>query len=336
MHTHDLPKFDDVMQAAQRISPFIHKTPVFSSSLLNHWLGHKIFFKAECMQKIGAFKARGGLNTLLWLREHGTLVRRVVANSSGNHAQAVAWAASQQNIAATIFMPANTSQVKVQATASYGADIVFGETRDDVDRLVTLAAQEEGAYWIPPYDHKHVIAGQGTAMLEALDQTEDLDAVFAPCGGGGLLSGSLLACRALSAKTKVMGVEPLLANDAAESLRRGNIQRLSVPSTTIADGARTPSLGKLSYQFIKQLDGFYEVGEERIIYWTQWLQHLFKLHIEPTCAMTMEGVVRWLATQKQAQRVMVILSGGNIDQATMAKIWQNNMLDVLPSLRLTD
>jgi len=332
MNEYFLPSFDDVKSAAQRISPHIHHTPIFSSSLLNAWLGHEILFKAECLQKIGAFKARGAINTLKWLQEEDTPPQKIVANSSGNHAQAVAWAAKQQNLSATIFMPANTSKVKVQATAGYGADIVLCENREEVDKKVEEAAKHADVYWIPPYDHPKIIAGQGTAALEALEQVDKVDALFAPCGGGGLLSGCLLSCRALAPEAKVIGVEPLLANDAAESLRQGRLQRLNGPSTTLADGARTPSLGDITFEFIKLLDGFYEVDEEHIIYWTQWLHHLLKLHIEPTCAMTMEGVVRWLATQQRPQRVLVILSGGNIDQPTMAKIWQDNKLHIPPAL----
>ena len=282
-----LPDIDDVTRAAARIENLVHRTPVVSSTLLNQWSGHRIFFKAECLQKTGAFKARGALNTLMWLQETGQNPLHIVANSSGNHAQAVAWAARQQKIPATIFMPADVSAVKAQATAAYGAEVVLCEDRATADRRAEEAAANKNSYWVPPYNHPQVIAGQGTAVLEAIRQLEPIDAVFAPCGGGGLLSGSLLAARSLAPDAAVIGVEPLRANDAAQSLRAGSIRTLQGAIDTIADGARTLSVGHLTFEYLRQLDGFYEVDEPRILYWTQWLQHLLKLHIEPTSAMTM-------------------------------------------------
>ena len=327
-----LPDFQSVQAAAKRIESSIHHTPLVSSAALNRWLGHKIVFKAECLQKIGAFKARGGLNTVRWLCETGSTPARIVANSSGNHAQAVAWAAQLQNIPATIFMPADVSTVKAQATRAYGAEVILCADRETVDLRVEAAANEPGVCWIPPYNHPQIVAGQGTAAYEALQELPDIDAVFAPCGGGGLISGTFLSSRAMNPKAKVIGVEPLNANDAAESRRSGHIHKLDGSPQTIADGARTPSVGPITFEFIKQLDGFYEVAEHQIVYWTQWLQHLLKLHIEPTSAMTMGGVVRWLADQASEQTVLVILSGGNIDQQTMGLIWAEDRLQVLPSL----
>ncbi|WP_395374043.1 serine/threonine dehydratase [Marinicella sp. W31] len=334
MNTIVPPQFTDIQQAWQRIRPHISTTPIVESQLLNQWLGHRILFKAECMQKIGAFKARGACNAIMRLVENDAKPSRIVANSSGNHAQAVAWAAAQFNIPATIYMPANVSQVKAQATASYGAEVVLCEDRFSVDEQVEMAAKTEGTLWIPPYNHIDVICGQGTATLEALHQLDEVpDAVFGPCGGGGLLSGTLIAAKGVNPAIQVVGVEPLNANDAAESIRSGSIQKLSKPADTIADGVRTPSIGALTFPQIKQLDDFFEVEEEAIIYWTQWLQHLLKLHMEPTCAMTMEGVSQWLKQQQQTKTVLVIVTGGNIDQPTMRQIWQHNCLDITPEKR---
>ena len=322
----------DIERAQQRIGGLVHKTPVFSSAVLNDWLGHEIFFKAECLQKIGAFKARGACNTLAWLIENNAQPERIIANSSGNHAQAVAWAAKQFNLPATIYMPGYSSKVKIQATRAYGATVELCEDRFIVDEKVKIAATEEGVYWIPPYNHTQVIAGQGTIMLEALQQVDNIDAVFAACGGGGMLSGSIISTHALSPKTKVMGVEPLNANDAAQSLRMKAIQKLTAVPDTIADGAMTLSVGDITFKYLQMMEEMYEVEEEKICYWTQWLTHLLKLRIEPTCAMTMEGVVRWLRTQKSKQRVMVILSGGNIDQRTQMSLWEQDYLDLQPQL----
>lgn len=322
----------DIQVAKNRISPYINPTPILSSSLLNQWLGHDIFFKCENFQKIGAFKARGGLNTVAWLLEKGQKPNHIVANSSGNHAQAVAYAGQQFGIPTTIFMPEYSSQVKIQATRGYGAEVVLSKTRDMTDALVKEAAQKEGTYWIPPFNHDEVISGQGTAALEALTKLEDIDAVFAPCGGGGLTSGSLVATRGLAPKAKMFGVEPLNANDAAESLRKGHIQRLSGIPDTLADGAMTMAVGDITFEYLKKLDGFYEVGEEKIVYWTQWLTHLLKCRLEPTCAMPMGAVVQWLKTQKTKQRVLVIISGGNMDQPTSKKIWAEDRLGQMPNL----
>ncbi|NAY90299.1 serine/threonine dehydratase [Muricauda sp. JGD-17] len=324
-------KLDDIKKARSRIGPYINKTPILTSSLLNQWLGHEIFFKAENFQKIGAFKARGACNTIAWLKEQGNRPSKIVANSSGNHAQAVAYAASSFGIPVTIFMPEYSSKIKIQATKSYGAEVVLSKTRIITDEKVQEAASEKSVYWIPPFNHNQVICGQGTAVYESLRDLENVDAVFAPCGGGGLLSGSLIATRGLSPKTQVIGVEPLNANDAAESLRKGSIQRLSTVPNTLADGAMTMAVGDITFEYLKQLDDFFEIEEHHIVYWTQWLTHLLKCRIEPTCAMSMEAVRRWLGTKKTKKRVLVVISGGNMDQATTQKIWQKDWLGVIPT-----
>lgn len=323
---------DEIKDAKKRIGPYINETPILTSSLLNKWLGHDVFFKAECFQKIGAFKARGACNTLAWLFENNQGPERIVANSSGNHSQAVAYAASQFNIPAIIYMPDYSSKVKIKATQSYGAKVVLCETRDIADEKVRKSAAEDNTYWIPPYNHEQVVYGQGTAVFEALTELRDIDAVFAPCGGGGLLSGSLIATRGMSTKTQVMGVEPLNANDAAKSLRSGTIQRLDAVPDTLADGAMTMAVGNVTFEYLKQLDNFYEIEEKYLIYWTQWLTHLLKCRIEPTSAMSMEAIRRWLRTQKTKQRVLMVISGGNIDQTTTGKIWGENHLEIIPSL----
>ncbi|MDT0540386.1 serine/threonine dehydratase [Croceitalea sp. P059] len=324
----------DIQAAKKRITPYIIETPILTSSLLNEWLGHEIYFKAENFQKIGAFKARGGVNTLAWLLENGRKPNHIVANSSGNHAQAVAYAARQFNIPATIFMAAYSSKVKVQATKDYGAEVVLSETRDITDARVAEAAKQEGTYWIPPFNHEQVICGQGTAAYEALSELGHIDAVFTPCGGGGLTSGSLIATRGLTPQAKMFGVEPLNANDAAESLRKGSIQRLPGVPDTMADGAMTMAVGDITFEYLKQLDGFYEIEEEYLVYWTQWLTHLLKCRIEPTCAMPMEAIRRWLQTQKLKQKVLMVISGGNVDQPTTQKIWKKDYLTQKPKLFL--
>ena len=325
-------RFSDIEDAAQRIAPYIHKTPLVQSSQLNNWLGHAIIFKVECLQKTGAFKARGACNAIANLIEQGRIPSRIIANSSGNHAQAIAWSSAKFGVPATLYMPEGVSAVKAQATRAYGAETIICENRVLTDQAVERASHDAGIVWIPPYNHVDVIAGQGTAAMEALRGTGDVDAVFAPCGGGGLLSGTLVATRYLCPKTAVLGVEPKIANDAAESLRKGSIQYLKESPDTLADGARTLAVGALTFPFLQQLDGFYEVSELQIAYWTQWLSHLLKLHVEPTSAMVMDGVVQWLSEQRKAQKVLVILSGGNLDSSSSANIWSRDHLITPPSL----
>lgn len=332
-------QINDIQAAHRRIKPFINQTPVLTSRLLNQWLGHEIYFKAECLQKIGAFKARGGCNAIQVLQEkHGT-IKRVVANSSGNHAQAVAWAAAQFNIPATIYMPSFASKVKAQATRSYGAEVVLLDTRQAVDAAVEAASLEAGVFWVPPFNDNAVIAGQGTAAYEALQQVEQpMDAVFAPCGGGGLVSGTLVATRHLQPKAQVIAAEPLAGDDAMRSYQTGQIQRLDDAPKTLADGAMTLSIGAKTFAHIQHLDDFYAVDEIPMAYWTQWLQHLLKLHVEPTSAMTMDAVCQWLTQlpqeHHQPQRIMVVLSGGNIDTAMMQKIWHTDHLSQQPRINL--
>lgn len=327
-----MPDFNNIKIASKRISPYIQKTPILESTLLNKCLGSRVLFKAECLQLTGAFKVRGAINTLAKLAENGQLPEQVVANSSGNHAQAVAYAAQLFGVKATIFSTKNVSAVKAAATRHYGAELVLFDTRVEADKAVEEASTHSDTVWIPPFNHPDIIEGQGTLMLDAYEQVGDVDAVFAPCGGGGLLSGTLLATRALNLNTKVIGAEPLAANDAAQSLRAKHIVSLKQPPVTLADGAATPSVGKHTFPLLQQLDGLVEVNEQHIAYWTQWLQHLLKIHVEPTCAMSMQAVVEWLANNSADQKVLVLLSGGNIDQAKMLQIWQQDHLTALPTL----
>ncbi len=328
---------DDIKKAHQRIQPYVKKTPIITSALLNQWLGHEIYFKAECLQKIGAFKARGGCNAVQSLLESHEGVKRVVANSSGNHGQSIAWAADLFGISSTVFMPTFASKVKAQAIRSYGADVELLASRQAVDLAVEQAADEDGVFWIPPFNDYSVIAGQGTAAYEAYQQIDQkVDAVFAPCGGGGLISGTLVATREYCSDTQVIAVEPLAGDDAMRSYLTGQIQQLDDAPKTLADGAMTLSIGEKTFEHIRHLDQFYAVDEPPMAYWTQWLQHLLKLHVEPTSAMVMDGVCQWLRSQADhsanPRRILVILSGGNIDATTMQKVWHQDHLIEQPKV----
>ncbi len=277
------PNFEDIKQAYERIKGDVKKTPIMESSLLNKWMGNRILFKAECLQTIGAFKIRGAMNFLARLKEEGRLPKHVVANSSGNHAQAVAYAAAHFGIKATIFASETISPIKAAATQSYGAELKLFPTRPEADAAVEQASKAPDTVWIPPFNHKDIVAGQGTATLEALN---DIALDYAP--------------------------------------------------NTLADGAATPSVGDVTFPILQEIDDFYEVDELQIAYWTQWLHHLLKLHIEPTCAMTMAAVAAWAANTPPGQTALVILSGGNISQSSMAKIWERDFLLQPPILDLDD
>lgn len=330
-----LPSSAGVDAASARISGRILRTPVVASRTLDEFLGHSLLFKCENLQRVGAFKSRGALNTLLWMKEQGNLPRRAVAFSSGNHAQAVAWAARELGIKADIYMPEASSSVKRAATEAYGARVLLRASRAEMEREAEAAGAEPGCALVPPYDHDEIIHGQGTATAEALDDHPEVEAVFAPVGGGGLLSGTTLAVKGADGTPRlVFGGEPLLANDAARTLREGRLFRWNDPQPTMADGARTLSLSERTWAIVKQADGIYEIPEEEIASWTQWLTHLLKLQIEPTGALGMAAAARWLAAQPARPRrtVLVILSGGNADAATMRRVWEQDHLARPPRL----
>lgn len=320
---------DVVTQAYHRIKAHINKTPLLQSHLLNQLLSTNIYFKCEGMQKIGAFKLRGALNTLFHLKEKNKLPSEIVAFSSGNHAQAVAWSARFLGIKSTVIMPANVSRVKVAATKGYGAEVILKENRQVAEDYAREKAKS--CFFLPPYDHDDVIAGQGTAALEAWMDEGSFDAVFAPCGGGGLIAGTYLASRLFSSTAKIYATEPLNGNDAAESYRTGKIHKFTTSPDTIADGVKTLSLSERTFEYAKKFNGFYEISEEEIIYWTQWLTHLLKVNVEPTSALGMAGAYKWIKEGNAHAKILIILSGANIDPSTYKKIWEKDHLTHLPT-----
>ena len=313
-----------VKQAYERIEPYIYKTPILTSTKLNELLGHELYFKYEGTQITGAFKIRGALNFLLKCKAQGNLPKKVVAYSSGNHAQGVAYACSLLGVEATIVMASYASSVKKAATIGYGANIIELPNRPAAEaKAQELVAQ--GHQMISPFDDDDVIAGQGTSCYEALQELGDKsikpDAIFATCGGGGWLSGTYLATQDLSPQSKVIGCEPLLANDAAISLRQGKIHKMDKSPDTIADGARTLAVSERTFAYLKKLDDFIEVSEEDIIHWTQKLAHYLKVQVEPTSACAAAGAANWLATQTKPQKILVMLSGGNIGVESMKRLY---------------
>ncbi|WP_373535509.1 threo-3-hydroxy-L-aspartate ammonia-lyase [Microcoleus sp.] len=304
--------FADVEAAAKRLHGKAFKTPVLTSETLNKQTNSQVFFKCENFQRTGSFKFRGACNALMQLSEAEKL-RGVVTFSSGNHAQAIALAARLLAIPATVVMPADAPKVKQEATRGYGAEIIlYDRTQVSREELAAQIAGERNLIIIPPYDDARVIAGQGTAALELIAEVGELDLLLVCCGGGGLLSGCAIAAKTCSPQCKVIGVEPDRADDAARSFRTKTLQTVSNPDT-IADGARTPSLGKLTFPLVLHyVDDMATVSEAEIRKAMFFMWERMKIVVEPTGALAaaalLSGVVR-----TENMKIGAIVSGGNVD-----------------------
>jgi threonine dehydratase len=310
--------FDLVKEAQKRLHGHAHVTPVMTSQTLNDLTGAQIFLKCENFQRMGAFKFRGAYNAMLQLSEEQKK-RGVITYSSGNHAQAVALVGRLLGIRTVVVMPGNAPAIKREATEAYGATVVEYDpeetTREEVCRNLET---KHGHTLVPPYDHIDIVAGQGTAAKELLDEVKTLDMLLAPCGGGGLLSGSALAAKGMSPTCRVIGIEPEVADDATQSFHTGQLHTVKNPPT-IADGTRTPSLGEVTFPLVLEyVDDMKTVSESAIMDAVKFLFYRMKLVVEPSGAL---GVAALLSrTVKPAGRVGIIISGGNIDGATMTKI----------------
>jgi len=314
-----LPTYQDVLDAAERLRGHAHLTPVLRSRTLDAAMGVQVFMKCENLQRIGAFKFRGAFNALSKLSgEQRT--RGVVAFSSGNHAQAVALAGKLLNIPATILMPSDAPVAKMEATRGYGGNVVtYDRYTEDRDALGKQLADERGLTLIPPYDHADVVAGQGTAALELLQETGPLDALFVCLGGGGLLSGSALAARALAPHCKVYGVEPEAGNDGQQSFRTGSIVRIDTPKT-IADGAQTTHLGQITFPIIKRdVEDILTASDAELIDTMRFYAERMKMIVEPTGCLSL-AAARRVSQQFAGKRIGVIVSGGNIDLTRFAEL----------------
>jgi threonine dehydratase len=308
--------FDDVADTHERIRGVVHRTPVLTSATVDARTGARVFFKPENLQRMGAFKIRGAYNALSRLPVDAKK-RGVVAFSSGNHAQAVALAGKLLGIPATIVMPADAPGVKVAATRGYGAEIVFYEKNQNREDLARQIASERGLTVIPPFDHPHIVAGQGTAAKELIEDAGPLDLLLVPCGGGGLLSGCAIAARHLSPGCRVIGVEPAAGDDGLRSFRSGRIETVPLPAT-IADGARTMSLGKLTFALIRRhVDDFLTVTDEELLESMFFLWERMKLVVEPTGTLAACALLQG-KLDVAGRRVGVVLSGGNVDLAWAA------------------
>ncbi len=306
-----VPVFQDVLNAYERIKNIVHRTPILSSTGINSIAGCNIVFKCENFQKVGAFKFRGATNAISSLSKH-QLVNGVATHSSGNHAAALALAAAMIDVKAYIVMPRNASEIKKKAVQSYNAEIIYCEpTLKAREVALNNVVDQTGAVFIHPYNHPKIIAGQGTATLELLDDYPLLDAVIAPVGGGGLLSGTLLAAKGLNPTIEVYGAEPKNADDAARSFYGGALVPSENPKT-IADGLLT-SLGSITYQIIvRNANGILTVSEESIIEAMRLIWERMKIIVEPSSAVALACVLE----NKQlfaAKNIGIIISGGNVE-----------------------
>jgi threonine dehydratase len=305
--------YEDVAAAARRLAGHAHRTPIMTSQQVDSRTGCRVFFKCENFQRVGAFKFRGAFNAISQLTTDQK-ARGVLAYSSGNHAQAVALAARLLGTSAVIVMPQDAPQVKLQATRGYGGEIVTYDKHTTVrEELAARIARERGLAVIPPYDHPHVVAGQGTAAKELIEDVGPLDYLFVCVGGGGLISGCALAADALSPGCRVVGVEPAAGDDATRSFKTKTLHKVHNPDT-IADGARTPCLGEVTFPLVlRYVHEMVTVSDPELLAAMLYVWERMKIVIEPTGALGAAGLFERKVSPTPGARVGVIISGGNVD-----------------------
>ena len=308
--------WEDVAAAHHRIRNHARRTPALTSATADALTGASVFFKCENFQRMGAFKFRGAFNALSQLSPEA-MRRGVVAYSSGNHAQAVALAGKLLGVPRTIVMPADAPKVKLEATRGYGAEVVLYEKNEDRENLANRISSERGLALVPPYDHPHIVAGQGTAAKELIEDSGPLDLLLVPCGGGGLLSGCAVAAKHLNPDCRVIGVEPAAGDDATRSFKTRTLQTIAIPDT-IADGARTTSLGKITYPLVlRHVDDMLTVTDDELLRAMFWLWERMKIVVEPTGALAACALLE-KKIDARGKRAGVVLSGGNVDLAWAA------------------
>ena len=316
----DLPiTYSDIVAAHQRIAAVVHRTPILTSKTADDAVQARLFFKCENFQRAGAFKLRGAYNALVQLSPEQKAAG-VVAYSSGNHAQAVGLAAKLLGIKSVIVMPSDAPAAKMAATRDFGAEIVFYDRyREDREELASHLAEERSLTLVPPFDHPHVMAGQGTTAKEMFEDTDRLDVVLVPLGGGGLLSGCAVTARAINPKCTVIGVEPEAGNDGERSFRTGSIVYIDVPAT-IADGAQTQHLGRHTFPVIRELvDDVITVSDADLIETMRFFATRMKIVAEPTGCLGAAAVIQ-RRIGVTGKSVGIVISGGNIDMTRFAEL----------------
>ncbi|MBJ9241606.1 threo-3-hydroxy-L-aspartate ammonia-lyase [Citrobacter braakii] len=307
-----LPDYNDVASAAERIADYANKTPVMTSRTVNAEFAAEVFFKCENFQRMGAFKFRGAMNALRQFTPEQRAAG-VVTFSAGNHAQAIALSAKLLGIPATIIMPHDAPEAKVAATKGYGGNVViYDRYSEDREKIGRDLAEKQGLTLIPPYDHPHVIAGQGTATKELIEEVGQLDVLFVCLGGGGLLSGSALAARHLSPDCIIYGVEPATGNDGQQSFRSGKIVHIDTPKT-IADGAQTQHLGNITFPIIQQnVNDILTVSDDELVASMKFIAERMKIVVEPTGCLGF-AAARARKAELRGKKIGIIISGGNVD-----------------------
>ncbi|MFH1729374.1 MAG: threo-3-hydroxy-L-aspartate ammonia-lyase [Pseudomonadota bacterium] len=314
--------FENILKAKERLNGIVNKTPVMTSKTLNEKYKSQFYFKCENFQKVGAFKFRGAYNAIVQLSDEEK-ARGVLTYSSGNHAQAVALVCKMLGIKATIVMPHNAPITKLEATRDYGAQIIKFDPDETSRENLAKDIQKEHSYTIiPPFDHINIVAGQGTAALELFEEYKDIDMLIIPCGGGGLISGSAITAKAMNPNCIVIGIEPECADDACRSFHTKTLHTVKNPPT-IADGARTPSLGKVTFPLVLEyVDDIQTVTEESIKEAVRFFFYRMKLVIEPSGALGLAAILE--GKVKAKGKIGIILSGGNVDAKTMGLILHGN------------
>jgi len=311
--------YSDIAKAFRLVQPVVHHTPLLHSSTFDEVSGNTVFCKAENLQRIGAFKIRGAYNKIASLTREEQR-RGIVAHSSGNHAQGVALASRLLGVKATVVMPKGSTKGKVEAARQYGAEIVFCEdSSEDRERRAKELQDQHGYVLVPPYDDELIIAGQGTVMVEIADDLTELDDLYVPIGGGGLIAGCAIAAKHRFPKVRVIGVETAPANDAQQSFRQKSIVRIAPPAT-IADGMRTQSVGKLNFEIMMRVvDDVVTVTDEQVIAMMRFFLERMKTLVEPTGAVAPAAVFHHVLGSR-GRRVAAIISGGNADMALISRI----------------
>ncbi|MGD0036033.1 MAG: threonine/serine dehydratase [Bacteroidota bacterium] len=311
--------FADIELAYTIVKDVVHKTPLLTSRSMNERCCNEVFLKAENLQRVGAFKIRGAYNKITSLTRDEK-DRGVVAHSSGNHAQGVALAAKLLNIKAVVVMPNNSSRIKVDATQSYGAEVIFCEdSSDDRERVAKLLQSKFGYAMVPPFDDDKIIAGQGTVMLEIAQELGSIDYLFVPVGGGGLISGCAVAAKHFFPNIRIIGVETEPANDCQQSFRKKEIVRIAPPNT-IADGMRTQSVGKRNFEIIQNyVDDIITVTDVQVIEMMRYFMQRMKIIVEPTGAVAPAAVFHNVLNLS-CKKICAIISGGNMEPSLL-KQW---------------
>lgn len=318
--------YEDVREAADRLDGVAHRTPVMTSRTVNARADAEVFFKCENFQRTGAFKIRGGYNAVSQLSPEAK-ERGVITYSSGNHAQAVAVAGRLLGVDATIVMPETAPQVKLDATRGYGAEVVpYDPSTTTREELGQKIAEERGLTLIPPYDHPHVVAGQGTSGDELFEEVGALDALLVCCGGGGLLSGCALAAKHHAPGCTVIGVEPEAGDDATRSFYSGELKTVENPDT-IADGARTPYLGDVTFPLVlEHVDEMVTVSDEALVEAMHLLWERMKIVVEPTGALGAAALLDGVVPGNE-RRIGILISGGNVDLGRAASLFEEYGLE---------